>query len=105
MGSMVPKSKSLGVATMAALVLGTTLASTAPASAWIRHGYHGHRGIGIGAAVGLDIGAAALGAVAASAASNRGYYNGYPVYNEGVRPAPAYGYDYYPNHGGYYGPC
>ena len=101
MGSMAGKSKTLGVATMAALVLGTTLASTAPASAWIRHG---HRGIGVGAAVGLGIGAAALGAVAASAASRNGYYNGYPVYNEGVRPYPAYGYDYYPNHGGYYGP-
>ena len=100
MGRMVPKSKVLGAAAMAALVASTTLASTAPASAWVRH--H-HRGIGVGAAVGLGIGAAALGAVAASAAANNGYYNGYPVYNGGVRPAPAYGYDYYPNYG-YYGP-
>ncbi|MDX7950163.1 hypothetical protein P7D22_03095 [Lichenihabitans sp. Uapishka_5] len=96
------KSKKLGLAGMAALVLGATLASTAPASAFGRHGFYrgGHRGLGVGAAVGVGLGAAALGAVAASAASER--YNGYPVYRDGTHPA--YGYDYYPDHGGYYGP-
>lgn len=97
-----PKSKALGAAAMAALVMGSTLATTAPASAWVRHGsYHGHRGLGVGAAVGLGIGAAALGAVAASAAANNNYYNGYPVYGSGAHYG--YGYDYYPNYG-YYGP-
>jgi len=95
-------SKKAGAIGMAALILGATLASTAPVSAFPRHGYHGHRGLGVGAAVGLGLGAAALGAVAAGAAANNRYYNGYPVYSDGTHPA--YGYDYYPDHGGYYGP-
>lgn len=93
----------IGGAVMAVTMLAGTLASTAPANAFPRHGYYrgGHRGLGVGAAVGLGIGAAALGAVAAGAAARNNYYNGYPVYSDGVHGG--YGYDYYPNHG-YYGP-
>lgn len=96
------RSKKVGAIGMAALILGATLASTAPASAFPHHRFHGHRGLGVGAAVGLGLGAAALGAVAAGAAANSRYYNGYPVYSDGAHAG--YGYDYYPDHGGYYGP-
>jgi hypothetical protein len=92
----------IGAAVMAATVLAGTIGSTAPATAFPRRDFHrGHRGLGVGAAVGLGIGAAALGAVAAGAAARNNYYNGYPVYTDGVHGG--YGYDYYPNHG-YYGP-
>jgi hypothetical protein len=97
----------IGLSGVAALVLATgTLASVAPASAFgprerFVHGGGGgfrhHRGLGVGAAVGLGV----LGAAAAGAAASQ-YYNGYPVYPEGGHTG--YGYDYYPSHGGYYGP-
>ena len=95
-------SKIVAATSMAVLMVGTTLASTESASAFGRRAFHGHRGLGVGAAVGLGVGAAALGAVAASAASRNNSYNGYPVYANG--PHAGYGYDYYPDHGGYYGP-
>ena len=89
------------VAGIAALTLGTgTIASTEQASArpFGHHGYYRpHRGIGVGAAIGLGV----LGAAAAGAAASH-YYNGYPVYPDGAHAG--YGYDYYPDHGGYYGP-
>ena len=87
---------------MASTLLTTTLGATAAAEAFPRHGYYHRRGgIGVGGAIGLGIGAAALGAVAAGVASRNNYYNGYPAYTGGVHPG--YGYDYYPEHG-YYGP-
>jgi hypothetical protein len=102
MGRVVKKARMMGVAAMAATLLASTVGTTAPAQAFPRRGgiYH-HRGPGVGAAIGLGIGAAALGAVAAGAAARNNYYNGYPVYSGGVHPG--YGYDYYPEHG-YYGP-
>lgn len=61
------------------------------------YGGHHHGGLGVGAAVGLGV----LGAAAAGVAASQ-YYNGYPVYPDGAHTG--YGYDYYPDHGGYYGP-
>ena len=49
------RSKKVGAIGMAALILGATLASTAPASAFPHHRFHGHRGLGVGAAVGLGV--------------------------------------------------
>lgn len=102
-----PRLRRLILAGLAAVTLfASTFATAESASAFPRRGFHGgpgfrpyyhHRGIGTGAAIGLGV----LGAVAAGAAASR-FYNGYPVYPEGAHTG--YGYDYYPDHGGYYGP-
>lgn len=88
------------VAVAGLALLGATLVSTEQAAAR-PYGYHGayrhHRGVGVGAAIGLGV----LGAAAAGVAASQ-YYNGYPVFRDGAHNG--YGYDYYPDHGGYYGP-
>jgi hypothetical protein len=78
-------------------VLGISLATISPASAWYRGGYGYYGGWGPGAAIGAGIAGAIVGG--AIVAGSRPYYNGY------YGGYPAYGYyapNYYYNPGYYY---
>lgn len=92
-------SRRLAAAVAATLLAGTVLSSGQASARPFGHQrfYGHHRGLGVGAAIGLGV----LGAAAAGVAASH-YYNGYPVYPDGAHTG--YGYDYYPDHGGYYGP-
>jgi hypothetical protein len=76
------RTRKIFTATIAAVTLGLTIASTStPAAAW-GHRYYGHGGHGGGAIAAGLIGGLAVGAIAASAAND--YYScvgRVPVYN------------------------